>query len=176
MVLSDTLSNFDMLNYGEYSKYQYGEYSKYQLCPQKIEFTCFYAIFQRQIDLKRSYCDTGYQMLLDTSATSSRSTTGSTASTSYVHQKLIWLMLTSYDSKTYRFKVVPGESRCSWTPSVTSTSSTMVSTASTSYVHQKLISHMFIHYHNWYFLYPPWLSLSRSLRVSESAMTTLVPF
>ena len=60
---------------------------------------------------------------------------GSRANTSFVHQKLTWHMLISYYSKTNRFKVVPGGSRCSWIPSATSSSSTMASTASSSYVH-----------------------------------------
>ena len=58
---------------------------------------------------------------------------------------MTWHMLISYNSKTNPFKVVPGGSRCSWTPSATSTSSTQASTANTSYVHQKLKWHMLIY-------------------------------
>ena len=80
------------------------------------------------------------------SATSSSSTMGSKASTSYCHQKLTWHMLISFNSKTNAFKVDPGGSRCSQTPSATSSISTMASTASISYVHQNLTEHLFIYY------------------------------
>ena len=73
-------------------------------------------------------------------------TMGSTASTSYVCQKLTWHILISYDLNINRFKVVPGGSRCSRTPSTTSSSSTMASIASTSNVHQYLTWHMVIYY------------------------------
>ena len=110
--------------------------------------TCINAIFQRQIDLKQSQHDTGWSRCSWTpSATSSSSTMGIKASTSYVHQKFTWHMLISYNSKTNRFKVVPGGSRWSRTPSATSSSSVMAYTTSTSYVNQNLTSYMFIYYY-----------------------------
>ena len=70
--------------------------------------TCLYAIFQRQVDLKQSQRDTGWSRGSRTpSATSTSSTKASTASTSYVHQKLAWHMFICYFSKTNRFKTVP---------------------------------------------------------------------
>ena len=69
--------------------------------------TCLYAIFQRQIDLKRSQPDTGWSRCSRTpSATSTSSTMVSSASTTYVHQKLTWHMFICYFSKTNRFKRV----------------------------------------------------------------------
>ena len=121
---------------------------KKKLCSSKIDTTCLYAFFRRQINIKRSQCDKGWSRCSWTpSATSSsRLTMGSIESTSYVHQKLTWHMLISYNSKTNRFNGVRGGSRCSRTPSAISTSSTMASRASTSHVHQKFTWHMFIYY------------------------------
>ena len=69
--------------------------------------TCLYTIFQRQIDLKQSQRDIGWSRCSWTpSATSSRSTMGSSASTTYVYQKLTWHMFKCYFSKTNRFKTV----------------------------------------------------------------------
>ena len=82
MVLLVTLSDLDKLNYGEYIKNQ--------LCSSKIDAR-LHATFQRQNYLKPSQRDTGLSRCSWTpSVTSSRSTVGSEASTSYVHQKLIW--------------------------------------------------------------------------------------
>ena len=70
--------------------------------------TCIFAIFHRQIDLKRSQRDTGWSRGSWTpSATLTSSTMVSAASTSYVHQKLTWHMFKCYYSKTNRFKTVP---------------------------------------------------------------------
>ena len=74
---------------------------------KKWHDTCLYAVFQRQIDLKQSQRDTGWSRGSRTpSATSTSSTKASTASTSYVHQKLTWHMFICYFSKTNRFKTV----------------------------------------------------------------------
>ena len=64
---------------------------------------CLYAIFQRQIDLKLSQCDTGWSIGSRTpSATLSSSTMGSSASTTWVHQKLIRLMFLFFKDKWFQ--------------------------------------------------------------------------
>ena len=109
------------------------------------------------------------------SATLTSSTMASTASTSYVFQKLTWHMFICYFSKTYRFKTVPAWSRWSWCsrkPLATSKSSTNASTASTSYVYQNLTWHMFIYYiskKNWFKTVPAWY------RVIKMFSDTLMP-
>ena len=137
---------------------------------QNLHDNCLYAIFQRQID-KMVQASTGWSRCSWTpSAISSNSTLGSTASTSYVQQKLTLHMLISFNSKTNPFKVDPRGikmllytpsnlvklnhseyskyqwSRCSRKPSSTSSSSTMGSSVSTTFVHQKLIWRMLIYY------------------------------
>ena len=86
--------------------------------------TCLYAVIQRQIDLIQSQRDTGWSRGSWTpSATSSSSTMRSSASTTWVHKKLIWRMF------IYHLSQVNQEAL--GTPSATSSSSTMASTQST---------------------------------------------
>ena len=60
-------------------------------------------------------------MLSKTPTTASSSTMGSSASTTYVHQKFIWQMCIYYFSKINQFKMVQRWSWCARTPSATST-------------------------------------------------------
>ena len=67
----------------------------------------FINISLRQFDLKRSQHNTGWWRCSRTpSATSSRSTMGSSASTTYDHQKLIWRMFIFYFTKINRIKTI----------------------------------------------------------------------
>ena len=110
---------------------------------------CLYAIFQRQIDLKRSQCDTVWSRGSWTpSVTSTSSTIASRESTSYVHRKVTGHMFIMF----------------------------MVSTASTSYFHQKLTWHLFICYFsktNRFKSVPAWYRLIKSLSDTLSDLDKL---
>ena len=62
MVLSDTLSNLDMLNYGEYRKHW--EYSKYQLSSLKVDMAYADILWFKDIPIQNG--SRGIKMLLDT--------------------------------------------------------------------------------------------------------------
>ena len=134
--------------------------------------TCLYTIFQRQFHLKQSQHDTGWSRCSrTTSATSPRSTIWSSASTFYVHQKLILRMFIFYFTMINRIEMVPRWSCCSLTPWATSRSSTMASIASNSYVNQNLTWHMFIRYFskaNRFKTVPEWYWLMKMLLDAHS--------
>ena len=102
------------------------------------------------------------------------STMGSSVSTTYVHQKLIWHVSIHYFSKINQFKMVQSWSWCSWTPSATLTSSTKASTASSSYVHQNDMAHINILFlTNWIKTVPAWYRVIKMLSDTLSHLAKL---
>ena len=126
-------SQGDLRALGHPQRPQQAQLSRVQQVPVMIikiwHGTCLFAIFQRQIDLKRSQPDTGWSRWSRTpSATPTRSTMTCTASTSNFNPKIDMVHVHILFSMKNRFKLIPGWSLSGpLIPSANSASSTMAS-------------------------------------------------
>ena len=120
----ELLSYMQGIACSELGKTQFLMNTLYKLCSSKFDMVhIFEYYFQRQIDFKWSQHDKGWSRCsLTPSVTLLSPTLGSSASKTYVHQKLMFIW---YFSIINPFKMVPRWPWCSRTPSATSSTSTM---------------------------------------------------
>ena len=133
--LKDTLNNLYKLNHGKYGKYQ--------LCSSKIDMA-----YDDTLSFEEKWIKNGPRCYQTLSATSTRKTTVSTTSTSYIYQKETSWMFIYYFSNLNRFKMVTEWSRVIKVLSNTFSDLNKlnhVESSSASYGYQKLTWRMFIY-------------------------------